>query len=890
MSDNRELKIHDFLNGRKVEHLLVLNEKEVLINDDTPKLAIDIEVGKKLSTKATLYAKEKELLYGSLFLLGEQIVLGKTTKVCAPLLLFPASIKEKQGNYFVSIDNVNARVNNSAIEILCDTVNQNFSTVEVLENFPSFPFDYGNIGQVSRHLKQFFPDLNVEATLLFPELWDEKKIKRNLQPKQRVAFKNFKLIPASMLGLVQKSNNTFGILSELEQLEKATHFSAPLNFLFKGQKSTSKQFKYAPKLPTVLNKSQQNVIFNAQNEVLSMIVGPPGTGKSYTIACIALDHMMRGESVLISSKQDEAVNVVAEKLRTLSDSEKYYVRGGASGNLRKVKAQINALLHQKMNGNKNEYAQYLQRYHLNELYHAEAQKKLETAIEREIKWAKKVENPTFLNNITIRLIGLLTKFYAPHWQLLTELENKSSSLLSLSKELIKKAYEQNTVLILTRHRAALQNLFQAFRARRSSERDSLFKELNYKILLNAFPIWLCKLSEQHRILPQRKELFDLVIIDEASQCDIATSLAAMQRGKRVVICGDPNQLRHVSFLSAQQINAFAAAYEIPEKERQLLNFRENSILDFVSGKINNQKQVSFLEEHYRSSPAIIQFSNEHFYSNALRIMNDRPKAHVNKVLHEVYVRGKRLSNGSNLLEAEEIIKRIKTIVIEQSPLKHALKSSIGILSPLAAQCDLLSTLVSEQLSLEAIQLHNISVGTAYSFQGEERDIMFLSMVVDDKSHHSAFVHLNKPDVFNVSITRAKGAQYLIHSLDITKLKTDHYLRMYIEMMRKNEAEKEPTEIRMDIFMEDVTNFLQKEGLQFWMYFSVAGVPIDILVQTISGMKGIDLIGLMGQFEAALSVNRLKLLTRSGISMFPMPFSFWQHKRDACEKALIEFLK
>ena len=126
-------------------------------------------------------------------------------------------------------------------------------------------------------------------------------------------------------------------------------------------------------------------------------------------------------------------------------------------------------------------------------------------------------------------------------------------------------------------------------------------------------------------MPLIPEMFDLAIIDEATQCDIASCLPILQRAKRVAIVGDPKQLRHVSFLARSKQAILATKEGLSAEVADQLNYRSKSILDLAEETITEQQRVQFLDEHYRSRPDIIQFSNRHFYNSSLRIMTQNPE-------------------------------------------------------------------------------------------------------------------------------------------------------------------------------------------------------------------------------------------------------------------------
>jgi superfamily I DNA/RNA helicase len=889
VSDNRQLKLTNFLNPRKIEHLLPMEQSEELINDHSPKIPLPEVYAINTLKNIQLFEKEKELIYGSLFILGETTSLGKTEKACAPLLLFPARIEHSGEEYYLSLDLENFRINESAIDLLAEEAISDDFKANLIKNLPTAPFAYGAIGRISRLLQKQFNNLNTEPLLLFPELWSMAKVKRQLQPKQLAKLNGYSIIPASALGVVKKSADTYGILSELDELSMSERFSKPIQAIFGEPVANEKKSFPLISLPAVLNESQLEAIHNARSETLSMIIGPPGTGKSFTIACIALDHLMRGESVLISSKQNEAVSVVANKITELLGTDELLIRGGTKYH-RKMSKHLRKILRKKQGRRMKIAVASAHSFHLLSKEIAQLEKTIQNRLIQEIDWSVQLTGKGISKQLKALVIKTIHGWYTPHWELTEELNNKLNTRIDLCKKLIIRKYHRTIDKHLISHRYTFERLLQGLTVSASSQRDALYEQLDLKTLLSTFPIWLCRLSDIYRIIPMKEELYDVVIIDEASQSDMASVLPAMQRAKRAVVVGDPNQLRHVSFLSVAKMSQLLTNAGLKTTEIANFNYREKSFLDLLSSGLKSQNQVSFLDEHYRSVPEIIHFSNKEFYSNSLRVMTERPLRNKNHGNFIISTNGKRTSDGANHKEAALILEKINEIIVQEAELNSGLKSSIGILSPLRNQVDYLSKQLAKAFSIETIQAHHISVGTAYSFQGEERDIMLLSFAVDNESHSSAFVHINKPDVFNVSITRAKNKQFVYHSIDPKLLKTDHYLRMFLEENLDPDPHHNPDiESNHDLFMNEVIKLLNKQKLKHWIYFSIAGVFIDILVKTEQGIIGIDLIGYPGTYEDALTVERYKILNRAGISILPLPYSYWLLQREDCEKKLVKFI-
>src|SRR5262249_22291648 len=107
------------------------------------------------------------------------------------------------------------------------------------------------------------------------------------------------------------------------------------------------------------------------------------------------------------------------------------------------------------------------------------------------------------------------------------------------------------------------------RARTGGKQEDLFNKIDLEVLLTAFPVWLVNLSDIHDVLPLKRELFDLAIIDEATQCDIASCLPILYRARRAVIVADPNQLRHLSFPSIPRQTELIEQRQAPHAQHEM---------------------------------------------------------------------------------------------------------------------------------------------------------------------------------------------------------------------------------------------------------------------------------------------------------------------------------
>ena len=273
------------------------------------------------------------------------------------------------------------------------------------------------------------------------------------------------------------------------------------------------------------------------------------------------------------------------------------------------------------------------------------------------------------------------------------------------------------------------------------------------------PCWaVTSLSARGR-LPFEPGFFDLVVIDEASQCDIASALPLLMRAKRAVIIGDPLQLKHVSTVAPQHDRMILAAHGLAEG-RAAWAYSVNSLFDLARSLCRHEDIVN-LRDHHRSHRDIIGFSNRHFYRGGLRVATDhetlnRPQT-TGPAVRWVEVKGRvvRPPRGGalNVPEAEAVVAEVRKLVAE-----GGYGGAIGVVTPFRAQANRIRTLAHQDPDLSGrLAALQFVVDTVHGFQGDERDVIFFSPVVSTGIGESTLRFLKSHgNLFNVAITRARS--------------------------------------------------------------------------------------------------------------------------------------
>ncbi len=428
--------------------------------------------------------------------------------------------------------------------------------------------------------------------------------------------------------------------------------------------------------------------------------------------------------------------------------------------------------------------------------------------------------------------------------------------------------------------------------RKKNLQNRLLHEEDFEPLLEAFPCWAVTTYSLSESLPLKPGIFDVVIIDEASQCDIASCFPAMFRAKKAVIVGDDKQLAHMSFLEKAKEQSFLSQYDIPDRYQLMWRFRTNSVFDLANFYSTSQ---ILLDEHYRSPKEIICFSNKEFYGNRIRVMKKNlPFNDKNIELNIVKDAKVDLDSTRNMMEVESIMKRLLEI-IEQNKQEN-IKQTIGIISPFRSQVELVKKAVNQVLTGEIIKRHKIEIGTAHTFQGDEKDIILLSFTLAENSHHQSLTFVQKPNLFNVAITRARENLLCFVSKESNSL-FHGLLRNYLEYIESIEQQAPVSEedYTYNNFIEkEIAELCRKEGLNVIPNYETACLKADMLIHNnknaiIVEFDGIKANSIEQSDNIYPNVHKQDLMERCGWIVMRITAREWHYSKNLCIKRIKENL-
>ncbi len=300
--------------------------------------------------------------------------------------------------------------------------------------------------------------------------------------------------------------------------------------------------------------------------------------------------------------------------------------------------------------------------------------------------------------------------------------------------------------------------------RQLDKRQTLLRESRklMKKCSEAVPVWIMPISIMAESFDPQVTKFDVVIIDEASQADI-NALIPLYMGKQIIVVGDHEQVTPLGVGKDQTI--------LENLRKSMLRDIPNAHLYDNMSSIYDLARQSFgegvrLVEHFRCVPQIIGFSNSLSYEGKIRPLRESNSSNLKPPCVPFRVHGIR-EGDVNRIEAEQIISLIKAMIIHEA----YKDKTIGIISMLGeSQAVLIQSMIYKEINSVEIENRRIQAGISGEFQGDERDVIFLTMV-DSASDtnplrstgEGAFEQTKKR--YNVAASRARDQLWVIHSFD-----------------------------------------------------------------------------------------------------------------------------
>ena len=549
--------------------------------------------------------------------------------------------------------------------------------------------------------------------------------------------------------------------------------------------------EYTPIFPFGCNNSQYKAVKNAMENQISVIQGPPGTGKTQTILNIIANILMQGKTVQIVSNNNSATENVYEKLSspkynlgfvaatlgssknkklfvehqdaTYPDFSSWKTEEDSSVLQKRISEQSSQLKsvfdkQEKLACLRHELSQlvteqeYFNQYVKESYVHTDSIKFMKKLSSKQwmVLWqeCQLISEEKTAIGFWFKIKALLkygvtdwslykqdiskiiTTFQAMYYrarqtELSAEIADIEKYLNSVNKNLLDDLCNQSMVVLKDK----LARKYEGNSSRKTFSEDNLWKE-SYDVLAE-YPVILSTTFSSRNSL-NSDVVYDYLIMDEASQVDIATGALALSCARNVVILGDTKQLPNVV---TDDIKAKAKAifdrFNVNEGYQYTKSFLQ-SVLDVMP----NVTQT-LLREHYRCHPKIINFCNQKFYRGELIIMTtDKGEEDVLSVVKTA------AGNHERNHYSQRQIDVIKNEIIPKYVLNP---EETGIIAPYKNQVEALSR-----------EIADIDVATVHKFQGKEKENIIISTVDDEISDFT-----DDPYLINVAVSRAKKKLMLV---------------------------------------------------------------------------------------------------------------------------------
>ena len=418
----------------------------------------------------------------------------------------------------------------------------------------------------------------------------------------------------------------------------------------------------------------------------------------------------------------------------------------------------------------------------------------------------------------------------------------------------------------------------------------------------AVPAWVMPLHRVWDTVYPAPGMFDVIIVDEASQCGFE-ALPLFYLGKKILIVGDDKQISPDAVGLPRD-----SVHRLMEEFLHDFQFKstfgvESSLFDH--GKLRYGARRITLREHFRCMPEIIRFSNDLCYSDTPLIPLRQYGPNRLPPLEHVFVsRGYREGSNNRVInrpEAEAIVERIAEMCEDS---RYEGKTMGVVVLQGEAQAALIENLLLARLGAAEMERRRLVCGNPYSFQGDERDIMFLSLVAANNEKIGPLTKPADERRFNVAASRARDMMILFHSVTCEDLSVNDLRRRLLEFfenskpqqiagIERDELERRAAHDNRTLvkppspfeswFEVDVALELLRKGFTVLAQHEVAGKRIDLVVEGGRARLAIECDGdnWHGADRYEEDMQRQRQLERCGWEFFRIRESaFYSNKDDA----------
>ena len=539
-----------------------------------------------------------------------------------------------------------------------------------------------------------------------------------------------------------------------------------------------------PLLPYPADEYQIASIAEAMTSRLTVITGPPGTGKSQFITNLLANLFDESKRVLLVSHTNEAVDVVSSKLgadfpNLMFRTGRKELRQDVTGHLSELAEQARRRRPQKVSRQElasqwqglREWRQTILERDALELDVAACLQRLEALRDERARartwwrrfWAgrrvRRAERQTDRVRDTLDRMPSIQECEA-------RLDALGASYVESSLEYLAGSFAASMLTSGPGYGAAsafVKDVSATYLREGRPDEGACIQALR------ALPLWSCTLKSVGRSFPLSPGLFDFVVFDEASQVDLPSAAPALFRAKQAIIVGDPMQLTHIAGITRDVDEGLATVHGLTKRKNLYPHRTRYCDTSLYAAAANSLDHLPIqLSNHYRSEDSIIGLCNNVFYAGSLRTRTRMGATPLPKLLPigvtwvDCKGEARKHPSGSrvNQIEAEQ------AAAVTDWILKCIAKTrmTVGVVTPYSRQREaLLAALRAKITDFDKLQeRHSVQVLTAHKYQGSEKDIMVFSPVVAAKGDGNSDRWFDiYPQILNVALSRARWSLFIV---------------------------------------------------------------------------------------------------------------------------------
>lgn len=635
-----------------------------------------------------------------------------------------------------------------------------------------------------------------------------------------------------------------------------------------------------------LNKEQLSAVRGACEAPLTVVTGPPGTGKSQAIVSMAASILAVGGSVLVASKNHQALDAVEDRLGSLAPDVPFTVRTlkpddetdtGFSDALRRLienesglrATSVDELALDKLIDTarrRTEAVDTIDRIAELECDISDVLERIDLNESHGRPERSETPHRAMSAGILRRIIWLLRSLFANRTaqgdeEIPDARERRGMSLADLRRTLaaLRKARErlgepEDPIEMGETIREATGRLLPVILSLRChlSEDDrreisEIYDDWTFnsgmghppsdlsKALMSYRPLWLASILGTPRRIPLDDGLFDLVIFDEASQCDIATAIPLFARAKRAVVVGDDRQLSFIPQLGQAQDRNLMQAQGLPVSKMGRFAQSRRSLFDFAS-RVPGARRVT-LRHQYRSAGPIVDYISDTFYGGQLQTSYD-PRGLVvpagakpGIAWEDVPAPAVPQAGNVNPAEVSAIVRHLRKLLVDDE-----YGGSIGVITPFRAQVLALENAIAAAIGQPRRTACDLKVGTVDGFQGQERDLILFSPCVGPRSPQSGMTFFQRDTRrLNVAISRARAVAIVFGDLAFARSGQSKALGKLAAMATEPQTRRGEGVFDSD-WERKVYHALKERGLDPQPQHEIAGRRLDFALFGANGTK------------------------------------------------------